>query len=235
MVPLTPIDFDDESHHNPIMSPSDAFRRLQAGHNRFKHSQIIASPTITKEELRKLAHRQRPFAVVVTCSDSRVPPELLFDLSFGDLFVIRVAGNILDGAEIGSIEYALRELDTPLVVILGHERCGAVMTAVKKYGEGTNVDTSPYMDDFLNNIHPAVLRAQMTGYEDQALIEETCRWNVIYAMKDLIQRSSIIQEKISKGKAKIIGGKIFLEDGHINWYEQDFNKTVSEDSKDRGH
>src|SRR4029077_19226135 len=116
----------------PGISASQALRRLVEGNRRFVRGEA-RFPTVQKRILSELAREQRPFATILGCSDSRVPPELLFDAGFGELFVIRVAGNILSADVAGSLQYAGVHLQTPLFVVLGHEGCGAVNAAVQMH------------------------------------------------------------------------------------------------------
>src|SRR3954454_3282048 len=125
----------DTSSDQPAVSAQEAFRRLVEGNDRFRRGEA-RFPTIQKEILAGLAHGQRPYATILGCSDSRVPPELLFDAGFGELFVIRVAGNALSPEVAGSMQYAGWHLRTQLFVVLGHEGCGAVQAAMETKHDG---------------------------------------------------------------------------------------------------
>ena len=119
----------------PSVSADEALKRLRDGNERYTAEKPTAAQRSTKASRAALAKSQSPYAIILTCSDSRVPPELLFDSGLGELFVIRVAGNIPDPVVLGSIEYAAEHLGTPLVMVLGHERCGAVTATVDAKGK----------------------------------------------------------------------------------------------------
>src|SRR6476659_4409383 len=123
------------------VSADDALQRLKAGNARFVAG-TARFPTVQKEILADLAKGQHPYATILSCSDSRVPPELIFDAGFGELFIIRVAGNVLSPEVAGSIQYAGRHLHTPLFVVLGHTNCGAVAAAIKTRLRGTRQHSS---------------------------------------------------------------------------------------------
>src|SRR4051812_26989114 len=123
------------TNHQPTYTAEEALSRLKAGNARFV-SGLARFPTVQKEVLAELAKGQQPFATILGCSDSRVPPELVFDAGFGDLFVVRVAGNVLGPSIFGTLQYAATHLHTPLFVVLGHEGCGAVKAALATKFEG---------------------------------------------------------------------------------------------------
>ena len=124
------------AHAQPVCTADEALSRLIAGNERFVAGQA-RFPTVRKEVLADLAKGQRPFATIIGCSDSRVPPELVFDAGFGELFIVRVAGNVLSPEVMGSVQYAAVHLQTPLFVVLGHEGCGAVQAALALLRDGT--------------------------------------------------------------------------------------------------
>jgi carbonic anhydrase len=176
------------------------------GNERFVKGDFIARDlSSTKRE--ELAKEQQPFAVVLACSDSRVAPELVFDQSLGDLYVVRVAGNVLDKAAIGSIEYAAEHLNTPLIFVLGHEKCGAVTAAVKNEGLEGNVIF------LVNEIKPALARAKTMGGD---LIAKTVDENVRNVVDTMPARSEILTKLIKENKVKIAGGTYNLTTGKIN-------------------
>jgi carbonic anhydrase len=124
------------SLESPQLTPDEALARLVAGNERFVRGEA-RFPTVQKEVLAELTRGQRPFATIIGCSDSRVPPELVFDASFGELFIVRVAGNVISPEVIGTLQYAAVHLRTPLFLVLGHEGCGAVQAALETKFEGT--------------------------------------------------------------------------------------------------
>src|SRR6187551_760061 len=124
------------ANSDTTMTADEALLRLKTGNDRFVAG-TARFPTVQKEVLADLAKGQQPYATILACSDSRVPPELLFDASFGELFIVRVAGNVLSPEVMGSVQYAAVHLQTPLFVVLGHEGCGAVQAALAQLRHGT--------------------------------------------------------------------------------------------------
>ncbi len=179
-----------------------ALERLEAGNRRFAAS--MAEHPDQSEALRmNLSHSQHPFAVVLTCSDSRVAPELIFDQGLGDLFVIRVAGNILDDAVIGSVEYAAAHLEAPLVYVLGHQRCGAVQAALGAQPEA-------HIRNIAAAIRPAVERARSLGGD---LLDHAVRENVKLVAARLAASQPVLAKRVASQKLKIVGGYYHLSTG----------------------
>jgi carbonic anhydrase len=213
------IDQNVEVYENPtVSSAEDAIKLLKEGNKRFVNNEL-ANYDLSHTRRSELTEGQKPFAVVVTCSDSRVVPEHLLDQGLGDLFVIRVAGNILDEAEIGSIEYAVDHLGSPLVVILGHESCGAVTTAVAKAEKPAETHTTENIDAFLDNIEPAVAKAKKTELKGKELIEKAVDINVELSVDQLLEESNIVKEGVDAGKIKVVGAKYLLTSGDVEWFE----------------
>lgn len=156
---------------------------------------------------------QHPFATVITCSDSRVPVETVFDQGVGDLFVIRVAGNVCDVDEIGSIEYGVDHLATPLLVVLGHTQCGAV-TAVAK-----QADVHGSIPELVDNINPAVATVKHAhpDLEGAELIDQCVRQNVWQSIEDLLRHSPAVHERVLKGQVKVVGAVYNLSNGQVEW------------------
>lgn len=154
---------------------------------------------------------QHPIAVIISCSDSRVPPEIVFDQTLGNLFVIRVVGNILDPDILGSVEYAVEHLHVPLVMIMGHEQCGAVIAALQGHQNGN-------IRSIMKKIDPVADKAKSTGARGVELINNTVIQNVKDAEKEL-KRDPIIREKILNGELKIRGTIYRLSSGKVEWLE----------------
>ena len=156
---------------------------------------------------------QHPFATVITCSDSRVPVEILFDRGIGDIFVIRVAGNVVDIDEAGSIEYGVDHLGTPVLVVLGHTHCGAVTAVV------TKAKLHGKIPPLVDNLIPAVLKTQdeYPELKGDALVEEAVKFNVWQAIEDLYKESSISVGRVKSGKLTVIGAVYDIETGKVNW------------------
>ena len=165
-------------------------------------------PHQTGTRRRELASGQHPHAVILACADSRVAPEIVFDQGLGDLFDVRVAGNIATDAEIGSIEYAVEHLHTPLIVVMGHQSCGAVGGAI----EGG--DAPGHLPTVMNEIKPAVDEARKLQGN---LSDNAIRLNVENVVKKLRTSQPVLAEAVSAGKLKIVGAVYALDDGKVTW------------------
>jgi carbonic anhydrase len=191
----------------PLQSlhPDAALNRLMDGNQRFVQ-QKGEHPDQSKARMREVAQAQHPFAALLSCADSRVPPEILFDEGIGDLFDIRVAGNIVTPEVLGSLEYAVDILDTPLIMVLGHERCGAVTAAV----QGKRL--SGHIGSFVKAIEPAI--AKTTGELDDS-VDKAVVANVQYQIEKLKQNSTILSQRLLDKKLKIVGGRYDLDTGEV--------------------
>lgn len=168
----------------------------------------------TRERRLELADGQSPFAILVGCSDSRVSPELLFGRGLGELFIIRVAGNTVDTAAIGSIEYGVGVLGVPLIVVLGHEKCGAVEAAVNVV---TDDATFPgHIGNLIEPIVPAVLAAQD---KEGDLLANSVRANVERVVAEIDRASPIVRQGIADGNVKIVGAVYGLKDGVVTFLD----------------
>lgn len=185
---------------------------LMDGNARFA-SGVVSSPRRAPKDFTALAAGQRPEALVIGCSDSRVPPEILFDQGVGDLFVVRVAGNVVNdaGAVVkGSIEYAVAELKVPLVVVLGHSNCGAVKTAVQHI---TDNDPLPgAIGELVALIKPAVERAKTQSGDT---LENAVRANVALGVERIKSLSPILSDAVAAGRVKVIGATYELHTGKV--------------------
>jgi carbonic anhydrase len=200
----------------PPISADEALRQLLEGNARFVKGQP-ASPRRSPDDFRALAEAQYPEAVLVSCSDSRVAPEILFDVGVGDIFVIRVAGNVVSGAGVtvkGSIEYAVAELNVPLIVILGHSGCGAVKAAMKHIDAKDSLPGA--IDGLVELIKPAV--TQSKGMSGDAL-ENAIRKNVEIGVAQLKQLDPILAPRFKEGKLKIVGAVYDLRNGVVTLIE----------------
>jgi len=183
------------------MKFEEAIQKLIEGNKRFINLKLI-HPNQNSSRCAEVLQGQKPFAVIVGCSDSRIPPEIIFDQGIGDLFIIRTAGNIVDDIAIGSIEYAVDHLGVQLVVVMGHGKCGAV-TATVQGGEARGC-----ISCILNNITPAVEKAKKQSGD---LINNAIRNNIDIVVKKLASSKPILSESIDKGKLKIIGAYYNIE------------------------
>ncbi|PZV12192.1 MAG: carbonic anhydrase [Leptolyngbya sp.] len=189
---------------DPLSKPDAALQKLLAGNRRFTRHQP-QYPNQSQARMQELAQTQHPFATVLTCADSRVPVEILFDQGIGDIFDIRIAGNIATPETIGSIEYAVVLLGTPVVLVLGHERCGAVTAAVK------NELLPGEMSSFVEAILPAV--EQVKGLSGDA-VDNAVIANVRYQIGRL-KRSPVLADRLRSGDLKIVGGRYDLDTGTV--------------------
>jgi carbonic anhydrase len=191
------------------VAPDEALKILMEGNARYVAS-MQSFPNQSAERRLEVAKSQHPIAAVLGCADSRVAPELLFDQGLGDLFTVRVAGNIADDAVIGSIEYALEHLGARLVVVLGHERCGAVAAAVELAEKGG--EAPGHLPALLKPIDPAVAQARTQGGDvlDTAIVA-----NVGNVVAQLKMSEPVVKEMIHHEKAKVVGARYDLETGEV--------------------
>jgi carbonic anhydrase len=196
----------------PGITADEALKRLIEGNRRFLRGQA-RFPTVQKEILAALAREQRPYATILGCSDSRVPPELLFDASFGELFVIRVAGNTLSAEVAGSMQYAAVHLKTPLFVVLGHQGCGAVAAAVETHFHG--VRHRSRIAKLIRNIIPAVKKLNLKLPPDRLLaqgVEANVRWTM-----GQIRKTPEAKARRAEGKLKLVGAIYDLKTGRVRF------------------
>ncbi len=180
---------------------------LRKGNERYINAEI-QHPGQHPEARLLVAQSQEPFAVIVSCSDSRVPPELLVDQGFGDLFVVRVAGNVIGRSELGSVEYAVGHLHTPLVVVVGHERCGAVAATVDSVEHGNQPEGA--IADIVELITPAVTIAKQRPGDD--LLDKAIRANAELS-RDALLKSPEVAEAVDAGHLKVVAAYYNLNDG----------------------
>ncbi|AET67666.1 carbonic anhydrase [Desulfosporosinus orientis DSM 765] len=195
-----------------ISSPNEAKQLLSDGNERYTTGKTLKKDISINKRSELLEKGQHPFAVIVSCSDSRVPPEILFDQALGDLFVIRVAGNVITPVELGSVEYAVEHLGTPLVVVLGHEACGAVTAALQAEGGHGNIG------EIIKIIKPAVDKAKGMGLNDKDVLDKSIDLNVKNTREDILE-SPIIQERVKSNRLQIIGMKYDLDQGNLQYID----------------
>ena len=199
-------------HKTSGLSPDEALELLKEGNKEFLAGEPYHGMTDRQRRL-EIARTQTPFAVLVGCSDSRVSPELLFGRGLGELFVIRVAANTVDQAALGSIEYAVEHLGVPLIVVLGHERCGAVQAAVSVVEE--NATFPGAIGDMVAPIIPAVLKAQSSSGD---LLDNAVRENVLRVVARLVVSGPVIGEPLASGGLKIVPARYDLDDGRVEFF-----------------
>jgi carbonic anhydrase len=192
--------------------PADAaLARLKAGNERFR-GEHLKHPDQGLVRVHELEAGQHPYAVIVSCSDSRVPPEIVFDEGLGDLFVVREAGHVADAATLGSVEYAVEHLHAHLVVVLGHEHCGAVAAASEVITK--NAKPEGHIVNLVDAIRPAVERAK-SGRGD--LLARAVRANVDLVTETLRGSHPILFDHLAEGSVKVVGGVYDLHTGAIEW------------------
>ncbi|MGC8719320.1 MAG: carbonic anhydrase [Thermodesulforhabdaceae bacterium] len=201
------------------ISSDEALKWLLDGNQRYKSGAMKTCEVTSKDKRHQVAKGQKPYAVIISCSDSRVPPELIFDASLGDIFVIRTAGNIVDKIAIGSVEYAVEHLGSPLIMVLGHTRCGAVTAALESDGKAEG-----NIGEIVKTIAPAVKKAKEQGkaLDKPAILDSAIDENVRLVAENLVKQSPVIQKLVDEGKVKIIKAKYDLDTGAV---------TVLEDKK----
>src|SRR4051812_32037844 len=192
--------------------PEEALRELMAGNERFAAGRP-SSPRRSPADYRQLAEGQYPFATIISCADSRVAPEILFDVGKGDIFVVRVAGNVVSGAGAvvkGSIEYAVAELNVPLIMVLGHSNCGAVKAAMAHLNAKDSLPGA--INDLVELIKPAV--EQSKGEFTDPLSAAIAK-NVQIGVEKLKNLEPILAAPVKEGKLKIVGGVYDLRTGKV--------------------
>jgi carbonic anhydrase len=194
------------------VTADEALQRLLDGNKRYVESKMSACGEANAAAREKLARSQEPYAIILSCSDSRVPPEIIFDKGLGEIFVVRVAGNVPDPIILGSIEYAAEHLGSALIMVLGHERCGAVTAAVDAKGkpEGN-------IGAIIKTIAPAVRQAKVKykGKERSELVETAINDNVKLVAANIAKQSSVLKHLVKEGKVKIVAAKYDLDDGKV--------------------
>ncbi|HVA84430.1 MAG TPA: carbonic anhydrase [Candidatus Binataceae bacterium] len=191
----------------PAMSPAQALAHLMAGNQRYQHD-VNSHPHLHAKRRSELVGGQAPFAVILSCSDSRVPPELIFDQGLGGLFVVRLAGNTVTRAGLESIDYAVAHLGTNLIMVLGHDSCGAVKGAL------TECVSKPAAElpEIFANICPAVDQARKAG--GGKLESSAIDLNVIGQVR-ILERSPLFKKGLADGSLKIVGARYNLESGKV--------------------
>ena len=194
------------------VSPDDALKMLLDGNKRFVSNEAQHPHQSIEQRVRTAKEGQKPFATILTCSDSRVPPEIFFDAGIGYIFVIRVAGNVVDKDALGSIEYAADHLGSSLIMVVGHTKCGAIAAVVNNDHVGGNITS------VTDKIRPAVekTRAANKGLAGDALILESTKANVRQSMEEITRSSGDIKGLVNAGKVKIVGAIYDVETGSVN-------------------
>ena len=201
-----------EHQQQPVISADEALQRMMDGNQRFLEGKA-RFPTVCKETLADLTKGQRPYATILGCSDSRVPPELIFDANFGELFIIRVAGNVVSPEVMGSLQYAGAHLHTPLFVVLGHEGCGAVKAAMDSKMDG--VEHLSRIQRLVDNILPGLPEREPQATPEESLaraVEANVRWSLRQLLETPEGKRAVAEER-----ARLIGAVYEIATGRVRF------------------
>ena len=195
------------------ISAREALERLRTGNTRFASNARQSDAFVTERRRSQLRDGQEPFAIILGCSDSRVPAEIVFDQGLGDLFVIRVAGNIVAPSQVGSIEFAAERFGTRLVVVMGHSQCGVVLATLEELHRPTE-SQSPNLRAIVDRVRPAV-----EGLLD-APVDEAVRANTRWSVNQLRHGSPILEQLIQEKGLMIVGAQYSLESGRVEFFDE---------------
>jgi carbonic anhydrase len=203
-----------------MISARDALERLREGNRRFVSGALRSDMPASQTRRSELAAGQEPFAIILGCSDSRVPAEIVFDQGLGDLFVIRVAGNIVASSQIGSVEFAAERFGTPLVVVLGHSRCGAVLATLEELMRPRE-HQSRNLRSIVDRIRPSVevLLATELRHDSDALVPHAVRSNVRASANHLRHGSEVLEQLIQREGLLVVGAEYSLDTGVVDFFD----------------
>jgi carbonic anhydrase len=215
-----------------INSARDALQRLRDGNRRFVAGVQTSPAFLDKSQRTLLVAGQEPFAIILGCSDSRVPAELVFDQGFGDLFVIRIAGNIVAPSQIGSIEFAVEKFGTRLVLVLGHTQCGAIQATIDQIRQPAELRLR-HLHAIVERIRPSIesLIDNGLGEDPAVLMNRAVRANVLCSVEQLRHGSAFLEELIERGELLIVGAEYSLETGVVDFFEGVPHATARADSR----
>jgi carbonic anhydrase len=203
-----------------MISATEALERLRQGNQRYASNVRSLDALLSHTRRADLVSGQTPFAIVLGCSDSRVPAELVFDSGLGDLFVIRVAGNIVAPSQVGSVEFAAQRYGVRLVVVLGHTNCGAVCATLEQLRQPSG-DESPGLRSIVQRVRPsieALLQTELAG-DDEALMRHAVRANVRASVNHLRHGSEVVERLVRKEGLLVVGAEYSLETGVVDFFE----------------
>lgn len=189
---------------------AEILERLMEGNRRFVENKL-QHPNISNEIRQHLSERQNPFAAIVSCSDSRVPVELIFDLGIGDVFVVRSAGHVLTEAGVASLEYAVKSLGVSLILVLGHTNCGAIKTAIK----GAAAAPTKSIATMIKRVEPAIKRAKKESHSDGELNDLSTKYNVIETIEYIESHDDLLKHAVDEGKIVIAGAIYDVASGKV--------------------
>ena len=203
-----------------MVSAVEALERLQDGNQRFVSDTQHRGAMVGQARRNELVAEQNPFAVILGCSDSRVPLEIIFDQGLGDLFVIRVAGNVVAPSQVGSVEYAVEQYGTQLVLVVGHTNCGAVIATLDDLNRPTE-KRSPNLQSIVTRIRPSVellLNTDVAAQPDE-LLKQSVRANVHASVEGLRHGSEIIEQLVDANKLLVVGAEYSIETGVVDFFD----------------
>jgi carbonic anhydrase len=189
----------------------ESLKKLVEGNQRFAQGKSL-HPNRSEELRNALLDGQNPYAVVISCSDSRVPVEIIFDVGLGDIFVIRTAGQVLSNESMGSLEYAVTELGVKFVMLMGHDNCGAVKSAMTAYKAGQYAELTPNLKALLNHIYPVFEQMKAS---DKTSLDDAIMLNIKYQVEDLLKKDAYLAQKVAEKKIMIVGAKYSLDTGLV--------------------
>jgi len=204
-----------------MISAREALGGLREGNRRFVSDDVRNRDMFTSQARRRqLAAGQEPFAIILGCSDSRVPAEIVFDQGLGDLFVIRVAGNIVAPSQVGSVEFAAERFGTRLVVVLGHSKCGAILATLEELGRPSE-NQSRNLRSIVDRIRPSAeaLLATELGHHSDALVRQAVRANIRVSANHLRHGSEVLEQLIEKDGLLVVGAEYSLETGVVDFFD----------------
>ena len=202
-----------------MISAREALERLREGNRRFVTDDRSQHSIASEARRRELADRQQPFAIILGCADSRVPAEIIFDQGLGDLFVIRVAGNIVAPSQVGSVEFAAEQYGTRLVVVLGHSRCGVVLATLselRRPTENQSRNLRSIVDRVRPSVEPLLTKHQ---HDEDALVREAVRANVRVSASQLRHGSDVLEQLIQERGLAVVGAEYSLETGVVDFFD----------------
>jgi carbonic anhydrase len=203
-----------------LIPANEALEQLREGNRRFAQSVRGSGESLTHTRRAELATGQQPFAIILGCSDSRVPAEIVFDQGLGDLFVIRVAGNIVAPSQVGSVEFAASRYSSRLVVVLGHSQCGAVLATLDELKKPTAAQ-SPNLHAIVDRIRPSVegLLATDLRNDIDALVDQAVRANIRASVDHLRHGSQVLEQLIQDEGLRVVGAEYSLETGVVEFFD----------------
>ena len=203
-----------------MIPAAEALKRLQDGNARFVSGVRSLEAMMSQTRRGDLLAGQEPFAIILGCSDSRVPAELVFDQGLGDLFIVRVAGNIVAPSQVGSVEFAAERSGIHLVVVLGHSRCNAILATVEELGRPT-ADQSPNLRTIVDRVRPSVepLMAPELGLSREVLVRHAVRANIRASVNHLRHGSELLEKLIDRNGLVVVGAEYSLETGMVDFFD----------------